>query len=90
MFDRLRNRRLLPLAALTLVALLGGCVAYPGGYYGYNDGYYGSGYYGTPYYSGATVAIGSGWGWRGGDHDRDWHERGERGRWRGGDRDWHR
>ena len=44
MFNRLRTRRLLPLAALTLAALLGGCVAYPGyGYYGYNDGYYGSG-----------------------------------------------
>jgi hypothetical protein len=85
MFNRIRSRRLLPLAALALSTLLGGC--YYGGYpgYGYYDGggggYYASGYYGAPYYSGATVAIGTGWGWR--DHDRGWHGGGG---WRGHDR----
>jgi hypothetical protein len=38
MFNIFRNRRLLPLAALTLAVLLGGCIAYPA-YPGY--GYYG-------------------------------------------------
>ena len=83
MFDRFRKRGLLPLAALTLVTLLGGCY-YPGYYpgYGYNGGGYGAGYggyYGTPYYSGAPVAVGGGWGWRG--HEQD-HERDDHGGWR--------
>jgi hypothetical protein len=80
MFSVFRHRRALPLAAIALAALLGGCVypAYPGyGYYGggYGGGY--GGYYGAPYYSGGVVAFGGGWGW--GDHDR--------GGWRGGDGD---
>ena len=72
MFSSLRHRRLLPLAALALAALLGGCVypAYPG--YGYGGGYYGGPYYG----GGGVVAYGGGWGWRGGggwhDHDDGW------------------
>jgi len=72
MFSALKTRGLRPIAAIALVALLGGCVypAYPGYGYGYN-GYYGGGYYGAPYYAGPTVAFGTGWGWRGGDHD--WH-----------------
>jgi hypothetical protein len=54
---RFRRRSMLPLATLGLVAMLGGCVAYPAypgyGYpaygYGYSapyGGYYGGGYYG--------------------------------------------
>jgi hypothetical protein len=56
---RSKLRRKLPLAALALAALLGGCVyaPYPG---------YGGGYYGAPYYAGPTVAFGGGWGWH--DH----------------------
>ncbi len=63
MFSVMRRRWGLPLAALALAALLGGCVypAYPG--YG--------GYYGAPYYAGPTVAFGGGWGW----HDHGWHGR---------------
>lgn len=79
MFNRLR----LPLAALALAALLGGCVAYPAG-----PGYatYGYGYgYGAPYYGGAYVGVGSGWhgggGWHG--HDGGWRGHDEGG-WRGG------
>jgi hypothetical protein len=53
--------RTLPLAALALAALLGGCVYAP--YPGYGGGY------GVPYYAGPTVAFGGGWGW----HDHDWH-----------------
>jgi hypothetical protein len=78
MFSALRNRGVLPLAALALAGLLGGCIAYPA-YPGY--GYNGGGYYGAPYYSGGVVEFGGGWGWRGGDHD--WHGG-------GGDRGWHR
>jgi hypothetical protein len=52
------SRRVLPaLAALGLLALLGGCVvapAYPGYGYGYGPGY-------APGY----VAVGGGWGWHG-------------------------
>ena len=61
-------RRLLPLGALALAMLLGGCYAYPAypGYYGY--------YGGGPYYGGGVVAFGGGgWGWHGGWHDHDWH-----------------
>ena len=64
-----RLRALLPVAAIGLAVLLGGCVAYPA-YPGYGYGYG----YGAPYYSGAYVGFGGGWhghdgGWRG--HDRD-------------------
>jgi hypothetical protein len=92
MFNMIRSRRLLPLAALALATLLGGCYygPYPGygynggGYYG-GGGYYAGGYYGAPYYSGATVAIGGGgWGWRGHDHDHDHDDHGSHGG------DWHR
>ena len=70
------NRLRLPLAALALAALLGGCVAYPA-----SPGYASYGYgYGAPFYSGAYVGVGDGWhggGWH--DHDGgDWH----RGGWR--------
>jgi hypothetical protein len=73
MFDRFRKRGLLPLAALTLAVMLGGCY-YPGYQgYGYGGGY-GGGYYAAPYYSGATVAVGG--GWRG--HDRHYDHDGWR------------
>jgi len=65
MFGKFRPRSLLPLGALVLATILGGCVypAYPG------YGYYGGGpYYGTPYYGGGAVAYSG--GWRG--YDRDW------------------
>ena len=67
MFSALKTRRLLPIAALAVAALLGGCVypAYPGYGYGYNGGYYGA-----PYYAGPTVAFGTGWGWHGGEGGR--------------------
>jgi hypothetical protein len=70
-----RYRVMLPLAALALAALLGGCVypAYPA-YPGYGGYYGGGGYYGAPYYAGPTIAFGGGWhrhGWHGGWHDRD-------------------
>jgi hypothetical protein len=66
MFRSRRSRWLMPLGALALATLLGGCYAYPA-YPGY--GYYG-GYYGGPYYGGgAVVAYGGGWGW----HDGGWH-----------------
>ncbi len=67
MFRSLRLRWLMPLGALTLATLLGGCYAYPA-YPGY--GYYGGGYYGAPYYGGAVVVYGGGWGWH--DHG-GWH-----------------
>ena len=52
MFGSFRSRGLLPLAALALATLLGGCYAYPA-YPGY--GYYGGGYYGgAPYYGGGA------------------------------------
>lgn len=60
--------RLRLLAALTLAALLGGCVAYPAGP-GYPSYSYGYGY-GAPYYSGTYIGVGGGW------HDRNgggWH-----------------
>jgi hypothetical protein len=63
---RFRPRSMLKLAIIGLVAVLGGCVAYPAdpGYGAYPA--YGSGYgYGAPYYSGAYVGIGGG-GWHGG------------------------
>ena len=67
MFGSFRPRTLLPLGAVALALVLGGCVypAYPG--YGYD----GSGYYGGgPYYGGGAVAYGGGW------HDRwRWHDR---------------
>ena len=65
MFRMLRPRWLMPLGALALATLLGGCYAYPA-YpgYGYYNGYYGAPYYGTPYYGGGVVAFGGGWGWR--------------------------
>ena len=53
----LSARALRPLLALTLAALLGGCVVYPGY----------PGYYGGPYYGGGVVAFGGGW------HDHGWH-----------------
>jgi hypothetical protein len=69
----MRFRKLLPIAALGLAALLGGCYAYPAypGYGYYNNGYYGGG----PSYGGGVVAYGGGWGWHRGwhGHDHDWH-----------------
>jgi hypothetical protein len=73
MFSKLRNRGL-PLVALALAAVLGGCVAYPA-YPEYGGGYYGGGYYGAPVYSGGVVAFGGGWhghGWRGHHRRGDW------------------
>jgi hypothetical protein len=75
MFSALRNRVLLPFAALALAASLGGCVAYPA-YPDYGGGYYSSGYYGAPSYSGAVVAFDGGGGYhRGGYHHRGWRHR---------------
>jgi hypothetical protein len=53
-----RSRLLLPLAALGLAVMLGGCVVYPAypAYPGYGYGY---GY--APYYGGAYVGYGGGW-----------------------------
>jgi hypothetical protein len=59
---RFRLRSMLPLAALGLGVMLGGCVAYPAypGYGAYPA--YGYGYgYGAPYYGGAYVGWGGGW-----------------------------
>jgi hypothetical protein len=80
MANPIRMRSLLPLGALALAAVVGGCVAYPA-YSSYPS--YGSGYgYERPYYSGTYVGVGGGWqdrGWRdGGWHDRGWHDRGWR------------
>jgi len=77
-FRSIRRGVLLPLAALGLVAALGGCVAYPA-YPDYGSGYYNGGYYGggTPYYGGSYPAGGYvefGTGWRGGDRGHEWHE----------------
>jgi hypothetical protein len=71
--NRYRLRSMLPVAAIGLAALLGGCVAYPAyPTYGYNAPYYGGGY---PYYGGPYVGVGVGGGWReGGWHDRGWHD----------------
>ena len=56
MFSKLRNRGL-PLVALALAAVLGGCVAYPA-YPEYGGGYYGGGWHGH--------------GWRGHHRRGDW------------------
>jgi hypothetical protein len=65
MANRFRLRLMLPLAALGLAAILGGCVAYPA-YPAYPA--YGYGYgYGAPYYGGAYIGYGGGW------HDGGWH-----------------
>ena len=56
-----RLRSILPIAALGLAALLGGCVAYPA-YPGYSA-YSGYGY-GTPVYVGGYYGHGYGGGWR--------------------------
>jgi hypothetical protein len=56
-------RLLLPLVALGLAGLLGGCVAYPA---------YDGGYYGAPYYAGPPVVVGGGWGYHGHRHRRGW------------------
>jgi len=85
----LRNRWLLPVLALGAAAVLGGCVAYPADYYGYNGGYgygYAPGYAPEPYYGYATgpyVAFGFGGDRDWGDHD--WHGGG----WHHGDHDRH-
>lgn len=51
----MRRLILLPILALGLATMLGGCVLYPGGYgYGHERGYY----------------YGGGWGWGQRDHDR--------------------
>lgn len=66
MTNRFRLSSMLPLAVLSLAAMLGGCVAYPA-YPAYPA--YGYGYgYGAPYYGGAYVGWGGGWheGWHDG------------------------
>ena len=76
----IRPRHLLTLLLLGGALALGGCVAYPGGYYG-SPAY---GYAGPP----VTVGVGGGWGWWGGDWGRggdDWGDGGDG----GGDRGWH-
>jgi hypothetical protein len=71
MANRYRLRSLLPLAALGLAAVLGGCVAYPAyPTYGYGYGY------NAPYYGGTYVGVGDGW------HDRGWREGGWHDGWR--------
>jgi hypothetical protein len=52
-----RLRSMLPVAALALAAILGGCVAYPA-YPGYGYGYRAPGYYPGGYYGGW---YGGGW-----------------------------
>lgn len=75
MKNRSHSRSLLPLAAISLAAVLGGCVAYPASpaypVYGYQGGY------SQPYYGGAYVGLGGGW------HDHEWRERGWHGRHEG-------
>lgn len=76
MTDRFRPRNLLTALLLAVAAgALGGCVAYP-------DGYYGAAYPGYYGYPAATVGIGVG-GWGRGRDDDDWgdHDWGGRG-WR--------
>jgi hypothetical protein len=68
-------RILLPVAALGVAAMLGGCVVYPS-YPAYSYGY-------APSYSGGYVALGGG-GW----HEGRWHDHG--GRWHDHDGDWRR
>ena len=68
-------RLMLPLLALGLAGVLGGCIAYPTR---------GGGYYSAPYYSGPSVAFGDGWGRGYGHHGRGHHGRGHHG---GHDRD---
>lgn len=81
-----RYRWLLPTLALGAAALLGGCVAYPADYYGYDYSYgYAPGYYAYGYTPGPSVSLGFGGDW--GDHDwgdHDWHG----GHWDRGDRGW--
>jgi hypothetical protein len=94
MFKPTLRRALLPVALLAATAL-GGCYAYPAGYYGYGTyaGYYAPYGYGYPGYVGTGLVVG-GWGygyrpgfgygygagWRGGWHG-GW---GYRGGFRGG------
>ena len=61
----------LPMAALALTALLGGCFVYPAypGYGYYGGGYYGGGYYGGGLAAAAVVTFGGGDGW----HEGGWH-----------------
>jgi hypothetical protein len=61
MTTRFHLRRMLPLAALGLAAMLGGCVVYPA-YPGYGYGYP-SPYYGGAYYTGGWGGYYGG-GWR--------------------------
>jgi hypothetical protein len=64
-------RALLPITAIGLVALLGGCVVYPS-YPTYPAYSYGYGPAAPPYYGGgAYVGLGGGGGW----HHRYWHDR---------------
>jgi hypothetical protein len=74
MARRFDSRFLLPLVATGLVAMLGGCVAYPASP-GYSAGYG----YDQPYYGGGYVGYGGGW------HGRGWHDG-----WRDRDLDWRR
>ncbi|WP_428485757.1 hypothetical protein [Rhodopila sp.] len=78
MAGRVPGRFVLPLVALGVAAMLGGCVAYPAypGYSGY-AGYpaYGYGYGYTPYNSGGYIALGGGWH-DGGEHEGGWHDGG--------------
>lgn len=64
-----RARTWLPLAALGVAAVLGGCVVYPA-YPGYGYGY-------APPYAGSYVAVGGGWH-NGGWHDGGWQDGGWR------------
>lgn len=68
-FRTIRYRALLPLAALGLAAVLGGCIAYPA-YPGYGYGYGYAPYYGYPAGGYVDLGVGGGWhdggGW--GDH----------------------
>jgi hypothetical protein len=59
----IRLRSILPLAALGLAAMLGGCVAYPA-YPGYGYGAYPAYGYGAPVYVGGYYGGGYGGGWR--------------------------
>ena len=73
MANRSRSRLILPLAALGLAGMLGGCVAYPD-YPAYPA--YG---YRAPYYGGGYVGLGGGWG-----HEGGWEHEGGRGWGHGG------
>jgi hypothetical protein len=69
MMYRPRWRTMLPIAAIGLAAMLGGCVAYPAypTYPAYSYGYGPP----APYYGGAYVGYGGGGGW----HHRYWRDR---------------